>query len=122
MYAHLDPDKIQVGVGDRVSKGMTTITTGLIPQISIDKKTGAINDNTHLHWEMRYFYDGSGIKQAPKYRLTCATQPGPGYTYSTNDAVAHPDNFKGVIGVNKDGSLIYQTYHWANPPAFVDTH
>jgi hypothetical protein len=122
MYAHLDPDKIQVGVGDRVSKGVTVIATGLIPQVSTDKKTGAIKDNTHLHWEMRFFYDGSGIKQVPRYRQACATQPGPGYTYSTNDAVAHPDNFQGVIGINKNGSLVYQSYHWTNPPAFVDTH
>jgi murein DD-endopeptidase MepM/ murein hydrolase activator NlpD len=122
MYAHLDPDKILVSVGQRVNKG-DIIATGLIPQVKTDKKTGAvILDNTHLHWEMRYFYDGSEIKQAPQYKQACATAPGPGYTYNTNDAVAHPDNFEGVIGKNKDGTLIYKTYHWTDPVQFVETH
>jgi len=126
MYAHLDPDKILVGASSKttvvkVTKGQK-IADGLIQQVTVDKQGNLLFDNTHLHWEMRYFYDGSGIKQAPNYQSTCAGIPGPGYSYNTNDALAHPDNFQAVVGKNKDGTLIYQTYHWTNPAQFVATH
>jgi len=125
MYADLDPAKILVAASTsstvvKVTKGQQ-IAGGLIPQASVDNKTGVLVDNTHLHWEMRYFYDGSDIKQAPAYKRSCADVPGPGYTYNSNDALAHPDNFQAVVGKSK-GSLIFNTYHWTNPESFVQTH
>jgi streptogramin lyase len=125
MYADLDPAKILVAASTsstvvKVTKGQQ-IAGGLIPQASVDRKTGVLVDNTHLHWEMRYFYDGSDIKQAPAYKRSCAGVPGPGYTYNSNDALAHPDNFQAVVGKSK-GSLIFNTYHWTNPESFVQTH
>jgi hypothetical protein len=116
MYGHLDPNKIPVSATTKekvitVTKGQR-IATVLKPQVN-----GF--DNTHLHWEMRYFYDGSEIKAAPNYTVQCATEPGPGYTYHENDKLAHPDNFQGVIGKNPDGTLKYKFYRWTNPTAFV---
>ena len=119
MYGHLDPSKILVSASTEekvivVTKGQQ-IASGLKPQV------GRI-DNTHLHWEMRYFYDGSEIKQAPNYTGPCATEPGPGYTYHKNDALAHPENFQGVIGKNPDGTFKYKLFHWTNPEEFVADH
>ena len=120
MYGHLDPSKILVSASTKekvttVTKGQL-IATGLKPQVSDF-------DNTRLHWEMRYFYDGSEIKQAPNYTGPCTTDPpGPGYTYHADDELAHPDNFQGAIGKNPDGTLKYKFFHWTNPEKFVADH
>ncbi len=100
MYGHLDPQKLLVNVGDTVTKGQS-IASGLISQ----KSEGG--DNTHLHWEIRYFFDGSGITKGPNYKQTCSAQPGPGYTWP-----GQPDNF--VF----NGT----TYRWTNPSQFVAAH
>jgi len=111
MYAHLDPNKILVSASPptMVTKGQS-IATGLIPQVTSF-------DNTHLHWEMRYFYDGSEIKAAPDYTATCSGIPGPGYTYPEE-----PDNFQGIVGKTPDGTPTYKSYHWTDPRDFVDVH
>lgn len=45
------------------------------------------SDNSHLHWEIRYFADGNNIY--PNYpNCNGASAPGRGYTYPE-----HPDNF-----------------------------
>ncbi|HKR50030.1 MAG TPA: peptidoglycan DD-metalloendopeptidase family protein [Pseudonocardiaceae bacterium] len=103
MYGHLNASKVMVGVGSVVNQG-DTIANGLLPQ----KYKGA--DNTHLHWEMRYFYDGSAINQAPKYKSSCSGVPGPGYTFPD-----HPDSFVANNGAGP-------TYSWTAPTAFVETH
>jgi hypothetical protein len=100
MYGHLDPNKILVKVNDSVTKGQA-IAGGLIVQ----KSEGG--DNTHLHWEIRYFFDGSGITKGPKYKNSCSDQPGPGYTWP-----GQPDNFV-FNGI---------TYHWTNPSKFIAAH
>lgn len=43
-------------------------------------------NNSHLHWEIRYFADGTNIY--PNYPPCNGTYPGRGYTYPE-----HPDNF-----------------------------
>jgi murein DD-endopeptidase MepM/ murein hydrolase activator NlpD len=87
MYAHVNPDKILVSDGEKVKKGQT-----------IAEELYDWGGNTHLHWEMRHFFDASGI---------CSGIPGPGYTYPER-----PDNF--VF----DG----EPYSWTNPSAFVRNH
>lgn len=117
MNGHLDPTKIVVSSKNatrNVTKGQV-IASGLIEQVWIDQKTKKVTlDNTHLHWEIRYFYDASQIKQAPNYTSGCAGIPGPGYTYPGT-----PDNFSAIVGKNKDGTFIYKTYQWTNPEQFV---
>jgi peptidase M23-like protein len=104
MYGHLDPAKVTVSKGDRVTKGMK-IADGLIQQ------TYQGNNNTHLHWEMRYFFNGSGINStASNYTKSCSGIPGPGYTYP-----GRPDGF---VANGGNGP----TYRWTDPSAFVKTH
>lgn len=100
MYGHLNPNKMIVKVNQTVTKGQV-IATGLVPQ----KSEGG--DNTHLHWEIRYFFDGSGITKGPGYTNSCSAQPGPGYTWP-----GKPDNFV----------FMGQTYRWTNPSQFISTH
>jgi hypothetical protein len=105
MYGHLDPAKITVSKGDQVTIGNLKIADGLI------KQTYNGNDNTHLHWEMRYFFDGSGINSKDsKYMNSCSGIPGPGYTYP-----GRPDKFVANGGAGK-------TYSWTDPSAFVKAH
>ena len=99
MYGHLDRNSITVSEGGQVKKDNLKIADRLYDWDWAN--------NTHLHWEMRYFPDGSGIKKAPDYMDTCSGPPGPGYTYPE-----HPDNF----AVGKE------PYHYTNPSAFVKAH
>jgi murein DD-endopeptidase MepM/ murein hydrolase activator NlpD len=101
MYGHLDPSAVKVSVGQAVTEGQE-IAARVIVQTLQDG-----SDNTHLHWEIRYFLDGSGITIGPNYKQTCSGEPGPGYTWPGT-----PDNF--VSG----GA----TYHWTNPSVFVGSH
>jgi murein DD-endopeptidase MepM/ murein hydrolase activator NlpD len=102
MYAHLDPSKILVPKEADVTQGQI-IADGLCNK-------GRCKGNVHLHWEMRFFFDGSGINNAPKYKKTCSGVPGPGYTYP-----GQPDNFVANGGAGP-------TYNWTDPSNFVDTH
>lgn len=98
MYGHLDPNKILVSAGNRVTKGQK-IANGLYYQ----------PNNTHLHWEMRFFFDGTEIKsKASGYTMTCANQPGPGYTYP-----GRPGSFAANAGAGP-------IYYWTNPSTFVE--
>ncbi|MGH3937348.1 MAG: M23 family metallopeptidase [Pseudonocardiaceae bacterium] len=103
MYGHIQKNLITVSVETVVQKGQT-ISNGL------HRQTYRGVNNTHLHWEMRNFYDGSGINKAPHYSKSCSGVPGPGYTYP-----AHPDNF---VANNGEGP----TYSWTDPSAFVSSH
>lgn len=71
MYGHLAD--VYVSVGQTVSKGDAIATV-------YDQSS---TNNTHLHWEMRYFADGSGLCSNPNARPGV---PGPGYTD------VHPDS------------------------------
>jgi len=103
LYAHLNPDTFIVPAGVSVTKGQK-IADGLI------KQTEQGNDNTHLHWELRFFRDGSAINRGPKYDRTCAGVAGPGYTYP-----GHPNNFLANGGKGP-------TFSWTDPSRFVATH
>lgn len=103
MYGDLDDKKLLVSVGSSVVDGQT-VASGLLPQ----KLNG--QDNTHLHWEMRFFADGSGINTAKKYTASCSGPAGPGYTWP-----GHPDGFIANGGAGP-------TYRWTNPSAFVRSH
>jgi murein DD-endopeptidase MepM/ murein hydrolase activator NlpD len=104
VYAHLDPDKILVGKNDTVTKG-NVIADGLKVQ------TYNGQDNTHLHWEMRYFADGSGIKtRSSNYTVSASGEPGPGYSYPD-----HPDYFVANGGAGP-------IYRWTNPSFFIENH
>lgn len=114
MYAHLDPDKIAVAAGDSVIKGQV-ISSGLVAQTVRVK--GKQVDNTHLHWEMRYFPDASDIKsRSSSYTLSCSGAPGPGYTYSPDPNVSdRPDYF---VANGGNGPV----YRWTDPSDFVDAN
>jgi hypothetical protein len=103
MYGHLDPDKVNVSAEQPVKKG-DVVADGLIKQ-----RFGG-QDNTHLHWEMRYFADGTDIRSVPKYRHSCSGAAGPGYSYPS-----HPDHF-----VANGGSG--PTFAWTKPSAFVEAN
>lgn len=97
MYAHLDPSKILVPKeGQKIADGLCN--------------KGRCTGNVHLHWEMRFFFDGSEINEAPKYKKTCSGVPGPGYTYP-----GQPDSFVANGGAGP-------TYSWTDPSSFVETH
>jgi murein DD-endopeptidase MepM/ murein hydrolase activator NlpD len=84
MYGHLDV--VNVYQGQKVFKDNTIGTILYWP---------GDPDNSHVHWEMRYFPDGSNL---------CLPRPsgyyGPGYTYPD-----HPDS-----------------YGYTNPSNFVNSH
>ena len=64
--------------------------------------------NSHLHWEMRTFHDGSNIFPAGTAgaRGTCNRQiAGVGYTWDDNPLHAHPNY-----------------YGYLDPTAFVESH
>jgi len=75
IYSHLDPMTLAVQSGQTVTRG---------------QKLGTVlyqtDNNSHLHWEIRYFSDGSNIY--PNYPNCNGFVPGRGYTYPE-----HPDNF-----------------------------
>ena len=103
MYGHLDPTKLLVARGARVSKGQ--IIAGGLNRLEYDAEV-----TSYLHWEMRYFLDGSKIRRAPDYRRSCNGVAGPAYSYP-----GHPDSF---VANNGEGP----TFHWTNPSAFVAAH
>ena len=65
MYGHLQP-ALSVDEGQDVEKGAE------VGKITYQTWNG--KDNSHLHWEIREFFDGSSICQN-------GVVPGPGYTY-----------------------------------------
>lgn len=74
VYSHL-AEPLEIQTGDAVLRGQRL---GIVLNQS---------DNSHLHWEIRYFADGNNIY--PNYpACNGASAPGRGYTYPE-----HPDNF-----------------------------
>lgn len=77
VYSHLNPQSILVSAGQTVSRGASLGTvlvqsyTGQYPQYH----TG---DDSHLHFEIRTFYDASNIYSNP---VCNGLIPGRGYTY-----------------------------------------
>lgn len=99
MYGHLDYAAIEVAIGATVQKGQP-IAKHVIPQ-----RYGNL-DNTHLHWEIRTFYNGKGITIGGSTQ-SCSDEPGPGYSWP-----GRPDSF----------TFNGTTYHWFNPSAFIASH
>ncbi len=68
MYGHLDRAALTVThVGQQVTKGQI-IANNLLVQ------SYGGQDNTHLHWEIRYFEDGSGIARGTT-SSSCSGEP-----------------------------------------------
>ncbi len=76
LYGHLDPNSVQVGVGQVVQRGQKLGT--LLLQY-YDGHYTDYHDDSHLHFEMRDFLDGSSIY--PDYPYCNGYFPGRGYTY-----------------------------------------
>lgn len=89
VYIHLDDNTIEVADGELVKRGQRLGTVlyqryaGRFPEQHPD------GDDSHLHFEMRYFYDASQIYA--DYPACNGRVPGRGYTYPT-----HPDDFPGA--------------------------
>jgi hypothetical protein len=87
VYSHLDDNSLAVTAGDLVTRGQRLGTvlymryTGRYPE---DNPSG--EDDSHLHFEMRYFYDARNIYTS--YPACNGGTPGRGYTYPE-----HPDDF-----------------------------
>jgi len=87
VYSHLDDDSLAVTAGAVVTRGQRLGTvlymryTGRYPE---DNPLG--EDDSHLHFEMRYFYDARNIYIS--YPACNGGTPGRGYTYPE-----HPDHF-----------------------------
>ena len=87
VYSHLAYDTLAVTAGDIVTRGQQIGTvlpmkyTGLYPQ-----HNPSVDDDAHLHFEMRHFYDASDISES--HEACNGIVPGRGYTYPE-----HPDDF-----------------------------
>jgi murein DD-endopeptidase MepM/ murein hydrolase activator NlpD len=97
LYGHLDPNSITVSVGQVVQRGQKLGTVLL--QYYDGRYTG-YHDDSHLHFEMRGFYDGSNIY--PDYPYCNGYIPGRGYTYPP-----HPDVFPS------------ESIHYTDPIAYI---
>ena len=89
-------DHVQVREGQPVTRGQV---------VAVVRDMGL---NSHLHWEMRTFRDGSNVFAAGTAgaRGTCNRQiAGVGYTWDDDPARAHPD-----------------FYGYLDPTAFVESH
>jgi len=76
LYGHLDPNSVQVSVGQMVSRGQKL---GTVLLQYYDGRYTDNHDDSHLHFEMRDFYDGSAIYE--DYPYCNGYIPGRGYTY-----------------------------------------
>ena len=87
VYSHLDDNSLAVTAGDVVTRGQRLGTvlhmryTGRYPE---DNPSG--DDDSHLHFEIRHFYDARNIYTF--YPACNGSTPGRGYTYPE-----HPDDF-----------------------------
>jgi murein DD-endopeptidase MepM/ murein hydrolase activator NlpD len=96
VYWHVDYEPVQVREGQPVSRGQV---------IAVVADRGL---NSHLHWEMRTFRDGSRLFPAGTAgeRGTCnGYLAGVGYTWDDDPARAHPD-----------------FYGYLDPISFVEAH
>jgi len=87
VYSHLDDNSLTVTAGDVVTRGqrlgmvLYMRYTGRYPE---DNPSG--DDDSHLHFEIRYFFDARNIYTS--YPACNGSTPGRGYTYPE-----HPDDF-----------------------------
>jgi len=87
VYSHLDDNSLAVTADEVVNRGQRLGTvlhmryTGRYPEHNLSGE-----DDSHLHFEMRYFYDARNIYAS--YPACNGSTPGRGYTYPE-----HPDHF-----------------------------
>ncbi|MDH4136816.1 MAG: M23 family metallopeptidase [Anaerolineae bacterium] len=87
VYSHLDDDSLAVTAGDVVTRGQrlgTVLYMRYTGRYAEHNPSG--EDDSHLHFEMRYFYDARNIYTS--YPACSGSTPGRGYTYPE-----HPDDF-----------------------------
>jgi murein DD-endopeptidase MepM/ murein hydrolase activator NlpD len=97
LYGHLDPNSVLVSVNQDVPRGQKL---GTVLLQYYDGRYTNYHDDSHLHFEMRYFYDASNIYD--NYPYCNGYKPGRGYTYPQ-----HPDVFPLSID------------HYVDPIAFI---
>lgn len=100
LYGHLDPNSVLVSVNQVVSRGQKL---GTVLLQYYDGRYTDNHDDSHLHFEMRDFYDGSNIYA--DYPYCNGYIPGRGYTYPQ-----HPDAFPS------------SSNHYTDPIAFIQFH
>jgi len=76
LYGHMDPNSVTVSVGQIVQRGQKL---GTVLLQYYDGRYTDYHDDSHLHFEMRDFYDGSSLY--PNYPYCNGYIPGRGYTY-----------------------------------------
>jgi len=76
LYGHLDPNSVLVSVNQVVSHGQKL---GTVLKQYYDGRYTDYHDDSHLHFEMRDFYNGSAIYD--DYAYCNGYIPGRGYTY-----------------------------------------
>jgi len=101
LYGHLNSNSVIVSVNQSVSRGQKL---GTVLRQYYDGRYTDYHDDSHLHFEMRYFYDASDIYV--NYPNCNGYLPGRGYTYPQ-----HPDNFPPTLAK-----------HYTDPIAFVSSH
>ncbi len=76
MYGHVEPASVTVTAGQTVTRGQVIAAVLQWPGNPW---------NSHLHWEMRTFFDGSDLCTVPNISVGVA---GPGYTYPGHPGAA----------------------------------
>jgi murein DD-endopeptidase MepM/ murein hydrolase activator NlpD len=76
LYGHLDPNSVQVSENQIVSRGQKL---GTVLLQYYDGRYTDNHDDSHLHFEMRDFFDGSALYD--NYPYCNGYIPGRGYTY-----------------------------------------
>lgn len=79
LYGHLDPNSVLVNVNQVVTRGQKL---GTVLLQYYDGRYTDFHDDSHLHFEIRYFYNGSNIYA--DYPYCNGYIPGRGYTYPQN--------------------------------------
>lgn len=104
VYMHLERGTVSVTAGQQVGRGQEI--GRVMHQDYAGNTPGLHNDDSHLHWELRYFEDGSNIY--PSY-TTCNDNrvvAGRGYTYPE-----HPDDFPpGTPYTDPSAFIGYKSY------------
>lgn len=98
LYGHLNTNSVIVSVNQSVVRGQKL---GTIYQQFFDGRYTDYHDDSHLHFEMRYFYDATNIYT--NYPNCNGYLPGRGYSYPQ-----HPNNFPPSL-----------SQHYTDPTVFV---
>ncbi len=80
VYGHLNADSLAVSPGQSVLRGRRLGTVMYQPYTGRSPALHPSDDDSHLHFEMRYFYDGRDI-YGTAYPDCNGLIPGRGYTY-----------------------------------------